>query len=119
MWGALLGVTLTGWLHQLTAIAAPDGALAGHGERDGQAMIATTPARSSCAPTGLRVARRGPRPHPRPTRHVLTGRPGPPGNTPPRRYSGHWAARPPKPRRPRSLHQSLKIIRALLADSGM
>ena len=31
----------TGWLHQLTATPAPDGALAGHGVRDGQAMIAT------------------------------------------------------------------------------
>jgi len=41
MWGALLGVTLTGWLHQLTATPGPDGALAGHGVRDGQAMIAT------------------------------------------------------------------------------
>jgi hypothetical protein len=41
MWGALLGVGLTGWLHQLTATTTPDGALAGHGVRDGQAMIAT------------------------------------------------------------------------------
>jgi DDE family transposase len=41
MWGALLGVTLTGWLHQLTATPGPDGALAGHGMREGQAMIAT------------------------------------------------------------------------------
>jgi len=41
MWGALLGVTLTGWLHQLTATPTPEGALAGHGVREGQAMIAT------------------------------------------------------------------------------
>ena len=41
MWGALLGVTLTGWLHQLTATPTPGGALAGHGVREGQAMIAT------------------------------------------------------------------------------
>jgi hypothetical protein len=41
MWGALLGVTLTGWLHQLTATPGPDGALTGHGVREGQAMIAT------------------------------------------------------------------------------
>jgi len=41
MWGALLGVTFTGWLHQLTATPTPEGALAGHGVRDGQAMIAT------------------------------------------------------------------------------
>ena len=41
MWGALLAASLTGWLHQLTARASPDGRLAGHGVRDGQAMIAT------------------------------------------------------------------------------
>jgi len=41
MWGALLAATLTGWLHQLTATTTPDRALAGHGVRDGQAMIAT------------------------------------------------------------------------------
>ena len=41
MWGALLAATLTGWLHHLTARTAPDGALAGHGVREGQAMIAT------------------------------------------------------------------------------
>jgi hypothetical protein len=41
MWGALLAATLTGWLHQLTARAGPDGAMLGHGVRDGQAMIAT------------------------------------------------------------------------------
>jgi hypothetical protein len=41
MWGALLAASLTGWLHQLTAATAPDGALRGHGIRHGQAMIAT------------------------------------------------------------------------------
>jgi len=41
MWGALLAATLTGWLHQLTATTTPDGALVGHGVREGQAMIAT------------------------------------------------------------------------------
>jgi hypothetical protein len=41
MWGALLAASLTGWLHQLTARASPDGRLLGHGVRDGQAMIAT------------------------------------------------------------------------------
>jgi hypothetical protein len=41
MWGALLAVNLAGWLHQLTATVGPDGQLAGHGVRDGQAMIAT------------------------------------------------------------------------------
>jgi Transposase DDE domain group 1 len=41
MWGALLAASLTGWLHQLTARPGPDGALRGHGVREGQAMIAT------------------------------------------------------------------------------
>jgi hypothetical protein len=41
LWGALLAATLTGWLHQLTAHTTPEGALLGHGVRDGQAMIAT------------------------------------------------------------------------------
>ena len=41
MWGALLAATMAGWLHQLTATVGPHGALAGHGVRDGKAMIAT------------------------------------------------------------------------------
>ncbi len=41
MWGALLAVSIAGWLHHLTATPAPDGALEGHGVREGQAMIAT------------------------------------------------------------------------------
>lgn len=39
--GALLAVNLAGWLHQLTATPLPDGHLAGHGVRDGQAIIET------------------------------------------------------------------------------
>ena len=41
MWGALLAATTAGWLHQLTAATSADGTLAGHGVRDGKAMIAT------------------------------------------------------------------------------
>jgi hypothetical protein len=41
MWGALLAASITGWLHQLTAIPGPHGTLLGHGIRGGQAMIAT------------------------------------------------------------------------------
>ncbi len=41
MWGALLAVSIAGWLHLLTATLGPDGRLAGHGVRDGQAMITT------------------------------------------------------------------------------
>jgi hypothetical protein len=40
MWAALLGASIAGWLHQLTATPATDGRLVGHGVRDGQAMIA-------------------------------------------------------------------------------
>ena len=41
MWGALLAVSIAGWLHQLTATPGPGSALTGHGVRGGQAMIAT------------------------------------------------------------------------------
>ena len=41
MWGALLAVSIAGWIHQLTATPGPGGQLAGHGVREGQAMIAT------------------------------------------------------------------------------
>jgi hypothetical protein len=41
LWGALLAVSIAGWMHQLTATPRPDGQLTGHGVRDGQAMIAT------------------------------------------------------------------------------
>ncbi len=41
MWGALLAVNITGWLHQLTATPGPGNTLLGHGVREGQAMIAT------------------------------------------------------------------------------
>lgn len=41
MWGALLAATMAGWLHQLTGATRVDGTLAGHGVRDGKAMIAT------------------------------------------------------------------------------
>ena len=41
MWGALLAVSIAGWLHQLTATPGPGAQLAGHGLRDGYAMIAT------------------------------------------------------------------------------
>jgi len=40
MWGALLAVSIAGWLHQLTATGTP-GRLTGWGTRGGKAMIAT------------------------------------------------------------------------------
>jgi hypothetical protein len=41
MWGALLAVSLAGYLHQLTATPTPEGSLLGWGIREGKAMIAT------------------------------------------------------------------------------
>jgi hypothetical protein len=41
MWGALLAASVAGWLHQLTATTAGEDIIAGHGVRDGKAMIAT------------------------------------------------------------------------------
>ena len=72
--------------------------------------------------TRLRAARRGPRPYPRPSRHVLTvGRPGPepPGTTPhPRRQSGGHAAQHPETRLHKITQPPEMIIQPLLADSG-
>jgi hypothetical protein len=53
MWGALLAVSIAGWLHQLTATPGPDGRLSGHGVRDGQAMIATLRHKLICVPARL------------------------------------------------------------------
>lgn len=53
MWGALLAVSLAGWLHQLTATPGPDATLTGHGVRDGQAMIATLRHTLICVPAHL------------------------------------------------------------------
>jgi hypothetical protein len=53
MWGALLAVSIAGWLHQLTATPGPHGTLAGHGVRDGQAMIATLRHKLICIPARL------------------------------------------------------------------
>lgn len=56
MWGALLAVSLTGWLHHLTATTTTTerGArLVGHGVRGGQAMIATLRRRLLTVPARL------------------------------------------------------------------
>jgi hypothetical protein len=53
MWGALLAVSIAGWLHQLTATPGPHGTLACHGVRDGQAMIATLRHKLICVPARL------------------------------------------------------------------
>jgi hypothetical protein len=53
MWGALLAVSIAGWLHQLTATPGPDGEPTGHGVRDGQAMIATLRHKLICVPARL------------------------------------------------------------------
>jgi hypothetical protein len=49
-WGALLAASMAGWLHQLTAITRADTIIAGHGVRDGKAMIATLATGSSASP---------------------------------------------------------------------
>ncbi|MGH3611452.1 MAG: IS1380 family transposase [Pseudonocardia sp.] len=53
MWGALLAVSIAGWLHQLTATPGPHGQLLGHGVREGQAMIATLRHKLIRVPTRL------------------------------------------------------------------
>jgi hypothetical protein len=52
MWGALLGASVAGWLHHLTATGR-DGRLVGHGVRGGQAMIATLRRRLIAVPARL------------------------------------------------------------------
>jgi len=51
--GALLAVSIAGWIHQLTATPGPNGQLFGHGVRDGQAMIATLRHKLIRVPTRL------------------------------------------------------------------
>ncbi|MGH3445326.1 MAG: IS1380 family transposase [Nocardioidaceae bacterium] len=53
MWGGLLAASLAGWLHELTGNLAADGAVTGHGVRDGKAMIATLRHRLICIPARL------------------------------------------------------------------
>lgn len=53
MWGALLAVSIAGWLHQLTATPEPGGRLVGWGVREGQAMIATLRHKLICVPARL------------------------------------------------------------------
>lgn len=52
-WGALLAVSIAGWLHQLTSVLAGNGALVGHGVRGGKAMIETLRRRLIAIPARL------------------------------------------------------------------
>lgn len=53
MWGALLAVSIAGWLHQLTGVLTGDGHLVGHGVRGGKAMIETLRRRLIAIPARL------------------------------------------------------------------
>jgi hypothetical protein len=53
LWGALLAVTLAGWLHQLTGTLAGEDIASGHGVRGGKAMITTLRHRLVCTPARL------------------------------------------------------------------
>ncbi len=53
MWGALLAASIAGWLHQLTGAILGDDLVAGHGVRDGKAMIATLRHRLIAIPARL------------------------------------------------------------------
>jgi hypothetical protein len=92
MWGALLAATLAGWLHQLTARTAPDGSLRGprRPRRPGHDRHPAAPTDPHPGPSGpprrhahpapatrTRPAQRGPRPHPRAARRILTRPHGP------------------------------------------
>ena len=71
MWGALLAATIAGWLHQLTATTRADGTLAGHGVRDGKAMISTLRRRLVRIPARLVRHARGLTLRPPPGQHLL------------------------------------------------
>ena len=53
MWAALLAATIAGWLHQLTGTILGEDLVAGHGVRDGKAMIATLRHRLIAIPARL------------------------------------------------------------------
>ncbi len=53
MWGALIAASIAGWCHQLTATVTGVDLLAGHGVRDGKAMIATLRHRLIAIPARL------------------------------------------------------------------
>ena len=71
MCGALLAATIAGWLHQLTATTRADGTLAGHGVRDGKAMISTLRRRLVRIPARLVRHARGLTLRPPPGQHLL------------------------------------------------
>jgi hypothetical protein len=53
MWGSLLAASIAGWLHQLTGTIIGPVLAAGHGTRDGKAMIATLRHRLIAIPARL------------------------------------------------------------------
>jgi Transposase DDE domain group 1 len=124
MWGALLAVSIAGWLHQLTATPGPDGQLLGHGVREGQATgrHPAAPADPGASPPdpprrcahpattiGIPPAQRGPRPPPRTPSSALTRPTGPKHTgTPPTRGDTRALGLPrhPKPAPKRSTRRS-------------
>ena len=128
--------TIAGWMHQLTATTRPDGTLAGHGVRDGKAMISTLrrrlvriPAASSATPAGSpydyhQATTSSPRSSPAsaPYRHRPDHRPRPrqpPEPANPARPPGP-AARPATETTPRKINKTPpEGYPPLLADSGL
>jgi hypothetical protein len=53
MWGALLAAGIAGWLHHRTGVIVGPDLIAGHGIRDGKAMIATLRRRLITIPARL------------------------------------------------------------------
>jgi hypothetical protein len=53
MWGAFIAANMAAWLHQLSGTERGEGKVAGHGVRDGKAMIATLRHRLICVPARL------------------------------------------------------------------
>ena len=67
----MLAATIAGWLHQLTGTLLGEDLVAGHGVRDGKAMIATLRHRLIAIPARLVRHARTPTLRPAPGHHLL------------------------------------------------
>lgn len=74
MWGALLAVSIAGWLHELTATTDDQGRQTGWGVRDGKAMIATLRHRLIAVPARITLHARHLILRPAPGGHQLLSR---------------------------------------------
>ena len=92
MFGSLIAAAIAAWVHQLTGTILGAELVAGHGTRDGKAMIATLRRKLIAIPA--RLVRHGGQPHPAPA----PGAPLLPASSPPSAHCPHPASRSRSPR---------------------